>query len=99
MRIANFTAFFFAMACAFMLYGLNYETRRLEANVQAQEKATDKARSDIAVFKAEKSHLSRPDRIDALARAQGLAPPRPEQMPNVARLANATASDLIPGHR
>ncbi len=99
MRIANFAAFFFAMASAFMLYGLNYETRRLESNVQAQEKAADKARSDIAVLKAEKSHLSRPGRIDALARAQGLGPPRPEQMPNSARLATAAAADLDLGRR
>ncbi len=99
MRAANFAAFFFAMASAFMLYGLNYETRRLEANVQAQERAAGKARSDIAVLKAEKSHLSRPDRIDSLARAQGLAPPHPAQMPNNARLATATAADIDPGHR
>ena len=99
MRIGNFAAFFFAMASAFMLYGLNYETRRLEANVQAQEKAADKARSDIAVLKAEKSHLSRPGRIDALARAQGLSPPRPGQMPKSARLATATAADNDPGRR
>lgn len=99
MRIANFAAFFFAMASAFMLYGLNYETRRLEANVQAQEKAAGKARSDIAVLKAEKSHLSRPGRIDALARAQGLVPPRPEQMPSSARLARATPAELAPGNR
>lgn len=91
MRILNVAALFFTLASAFLLYGLNYDTRRLEAHVQSQEQKANDARSNIAVLKAEKSHLSRPERIDPLARAQGLAPPRPDQMPNTARL--ATASD------
>lgn len=86
MRLLNAVAFFFAITSALFLYGLNYETRRLEANVQAMERAADKARSDIAVLKAERSHLSRPERIDGLARQQGLAPPRPDQLPSVAEM-------------
>ncbi|MEQ1716422.1 MAG: hypothetical protein ABL907_10630 [Hyphomicrobium sp.] len=87
MRVMNFAAFFFALASAFLLYSLNYETRRVEARVQDKEQAASRARSDIAVLKAEKSHLSRPDRIDSHARAQGLAPPRTDQMGRAARLA------------
>ena len=87
MRVLNFAAFFFALASAFLLYSLSYDTRRVEAQVQEKEQAANRARSDIAVLKAEKSHLSRPDRIDPLARAQGLAPPRPDQMGTSARLA------------
>ena len=81
MRVTNFAAFFFALSTAFLLYSLSYETRRLEAHVQAQEQEANRARSDIAVLKAEKSHLSRPERIDQIARTQGLAPPRPDQLP------------------
>ena len=80
MRLLNFAAFCFALASAFLLYGLNYETRRLEAHVQMQERSAAKAKSDIAVLKAERSHLSRPERIDPLARQQGLGPPRPDQL-------------------
>lgn len=80
MRLLNIVSFIFAVASAFLLYSLNYETRRIEAVVQAQERAADKARSDIAILKAERGHLSRPDRIDPLARAQGLGPPRPDQI-------------------
>lgn len=80
MRVVNFAAFFFALSSAFFLYSLSYETRRMEARVQAQEQEANRARSDIAVLKAEKSHLSRPDRIDSFARAQGLAPPRADQL-------------------
>lgn len=92
MRVLNFAAFFFALASAFLLYSLSYDTRRVEAQVQEKEQAANRARSDIAILKAEKSHLSRPERIDPFARAQGLAPPRPDQMGSTARLANATAS-------
>ncbi len=97
MRLANLTAFFFALTSAFLLYSLNYETRRLEANVQAKEQSANRARSDIAVLKAEKSHLSRPDRIDAIARAQGLQPPRPDQMPknpNVAEYSEGATGSI-----
>ena len=87
MRVLNLTALFFALASAFLLYSLSYETRRLEARVQDKEHAANRARSDIAVLKAEKSHLSRPERIDPYARAQGLAPPRPDQIGAAARLA------------
>ena len=87
MRLLNVVSFCFAVASAFLLYSLNYETRRIEAQVQAKERAADKARSDIAILKAERSHLSRPDRIDPLARAQGLGPPRPEQLATVGRTA------------
>jgi cell division protein FtsL len=80
MRLLNVAAFCFAVASALLLYGLNYETRRLEAHIQTQERAAEKAKSDIAVLKAERGHLSRPERIDPLARQLGLMPPRPDQL-------------------
>ena len=79
MRLLNVTAFFFAITSALLLYGLNYDTRRLEDEVQAKEYAAELARNDIAVLKAERGNLGRPDRIDALARQLGLTPPKPEQ--------------------
>lgn len=94
MRVLNFAAFFFALSCAFLLYSLSYDTRRLEAQVQAKEQIANRTRSDIAVLKAEKSHLSRPERIDPYARAQGLIPPRPGQMRGTAHLATADAAQV-----
>lgn len=96
MRLTNIAAFCFAVASAFLLYSLNYETRRLEAQIQAQERESQKAKSDIAVLKAERSHLSRPERIDPLARSQGLAPPRADQLvpDNVAVSAKSNAAPL-----
>jgi cell division protein FtsL len=82
MRLLNVTAFFFAIASALLLYGLNYDTRRLEAEVQAKERVADRTRDDIAVLKAERGALARPDRIDAIARQLGLSPPRVDQFVN-----------------
>lgn len=98
MRLLNAAALFFAIASAALLYSLNYETRRLEADVQAQERTAQKARSDIAVLKAERSHLTRPERIDPLARQLGLAPPRPDQFATPGRLsAHVDGRDIATG--
>jgi cell division protein FtsL len=82
MRLLNVTAFFFAIASALLLYGLNYDTRRLENEVQSKERLAARARDDIAVLKAERGALARPDRIDAMARHLGLSPPRVDQFVN-----------------
>ncbi len=74
MRLLTIAAVFLTLASAFLLYGLNYDTRRLEARVQAQERSADAARGDISVLKAERAHLARPERIEPAARAQGLRP-------------------------
>ena len=94
MRLMNLVAFCFAISSALMLYSLNYETRRIEASVQSQERTADKARSDIAILKAERSHLTRPERIDPLARQMGLLPPRPDQLS-----ATSQQSEIPPLHR
>jgi len=92
MRAANVAAVFMAIASAFLLYGLNYDTRLVEARLQAAEREADAARGDIAVLKAERAHLARPDRIEQLARSQGLRPPSESQM-----AADGEASDIITG--
>jgi cell division protein FtsL len=80
MRIVNLAAFALALASAFLLYGINYDTRRLEARVQGEERAIEGARNDIAVLKAERAHLGRPERIEPIARAQGLQPAAEQQL-------------------
>ncbi len=80
MRILTISAAFLTLSSAFLLYGFNYDTRRLEARVQAQERLAEEARSDIAVLKADRAHLARPERIEPLARAMGLQPPTEKQL-------------------
>ncbi len=74
MHPVTVSAAFLAISSAFLLYGLSYETRQLEARVAQQQRTADQARSDISVLKAERAHLARPSRIEPLARAQGLGP-------------------------
>ena len=88
MRLEVVAALFMTLASAFLLYGLSYDTRLIEDRVQASEQLASRLRNDIAVLKAERSHLARPERIEALARAQGLAPASDRQL---ARDASAAA--------
>jgi cell division protein FtsL len=78
-QAATALAVVLAICSAIMLYAISYDTRRLEARVHALEKTAERAESDIAVAKAELSHLSRPERIEPLARAQGLGAPARQQ--------------------
>jgi cell division protein FtsL len=71
---------FLTLASAFLLYRLNYDTRLAETKVLKQEQLAEKLRNDIAILKAERAHLARPDRIEPLARAQGLKPATDKQL-------------------
>lgn len=79
MRLLMLSSAFLALSGAVLLYALNNETRSLESRVQAQEREVGTLRSDIAVLKAERAHMARPERIEPAARAIGLEPPRPAQ--------------------
>jgi cell division protein FtsL len=74
MRILNVVAVLLALSSAFLLYGLNYDTRMIERSLQAREREAERARADIAVLRAERAHLARPERIEPLARGLGLEP-------------------------
>ncbi len=80
MRMVILGAMILTLASAFLLYGINYDTRQLEARVSEQERAIEEARDDIAVLKAERAHLGRPERIEPLARAHGLRPATEQQL-------------------
>ena len=92
MSNATVPAIFMALASAFLLYGLNYDTRVVEARVRTAEAAAERTRSDIAVLKAERAHLARPERIEQLARAQGLRPPTERQF-----LRPGNPNDIVTG--
>lgn len=79
MRIILTLAVLLTLASAFTLYAVNYETRRLADKVHRQEQELSKARRDIAILKAERAHLSRPERIGREARALGLRPAKRSQ--------------------
>ena len=59
MRMLNLGVMALALASAFLLYGINYDTRMMAQRLQDRERAIERARSDIAVLKAERAHLAR----------------------------------------
>jgi cell division protein FtsL len=73
-RTVNLILLLTAVASAFALYALKYDTRRMEARVQGLERTVQKTQRDIARLQAEYAHLARPERIEPMARALGLAP-------------------------
>jgi len=92
MRIIILGALLMTIASAFVLYSSNYDTRQFELRLADQERAIEKARSDIAVLKAERAHLGRPDRIEPLARELGLGPATERQVAPSAEAALARVS-------
>ncbi len=78
-RLVDIAAAFLALSSAIALYGLKHDTRRIESRVQAQERTAEKTEREIAVLKAERAYLGRPERIEKLARAQGMEPVRERQ--------------------
>jgi cell division protein FtsL len=77
-----------ALGSAFALYGIDYATRRLEARVIGLERAASAAEAQITALRAERAHLARPERIEPLARARGMAPPNARQFVTIEQLAN-----------
>ncbi|HZT47835.1 MAG TPA: cell division protein FtsL [Hyphomicrobiaceae bacterium] len=63
-----------ALVAAFALYSVKYDTRRLEARVEAQERALEKAQADVTILTAERTYLARPERLEPLARLIGMVP-------------------------
>lgn len=80
MHTLTLASIFLALSSAFLLYGLTYDTRLVEQRVQTAERAADRARADIAILRAERAHLARPERIEPLARAMGLRPTQAGQL-------------------
>jgi len=98
MRVLNVVAVFLGLASAFLLYGLNYDTRMIEGRLQTREREAERARADIAVLRAERAHLARPERIEPIARGLGLEPLGARHLlpgPSVAA-SNITTSSTAP---
>jgi cell division protein FtsL len=95
-RTINLILLLLALASAFALYVLKYDTRRMEARVQGLERSVDKLEGEIARLKGEHAHLARPERIEPMARALGLAPIGPRQYLRVSGRPSAVADPPAP---
>jgi cell division protein FtsL len=78
-RTVNLFLLLVALASAFALYVLKYDTRRLEVRVQTLQRTVEQLRGQIAALKGQHANLARPERIEPLVRALGLAPIRQGQ--------------------
>jgi len=96
MRVLMFASVVLTLVAAFALYRSSFATRQLELRVQAAERAVGKARADIAILRAERAYLSRPERIEPLARRLGLEPMSVGQYVRVEDLSLAAAKSA--GH-
>lgn len=93
MHTLTLAACFLALSSACLLYGLSYDTRFAELRVQSAERSAERLRGDISILRAERAHLARPDRIEPLARAQGLRPTMRDQIePLEGRLAQTSVN-------
>ncbi len=79
LRFLSLAAVASTILAAFILYGVKDDTRKLRSHMQDQQRLIRQHENDIAILKAERAHLARPQRIDELARAQGLGPTRAAQ--------------------
>lgn len=80
LRIVNAILAVAVMAGAAGLYAVKTDTRRLEAHVQAQERTHERLVEDIAVLRAERAHLARPERLEKFARQIGMQPLQERQL-------------------
>lgn len=69
-----------AIASAYGLYAVTTATRRLDHEVSALERQRDRLTAEIGVLAAERAYLARPDRIEPIARLNGLGPLAPDQI-------------------
>lgn len=81
MRLLSFLSLGFLAGLVILIYDLKIETRRLESRAAQLERAIQEEKDNVALMRAEWSHVSRPDRIETLARETlGLGPAKPDQI-------------------
>jgi cell division protein FtsL len=107
LRIAILVSAVLAMALAFALYAITYDTRSVAERVRGLERQIATQESAIAVLAAEQAALTRPEQIEPLARRHlQLQPLAPEQVGDLADLPwrtppttapNAASRQSVPG--
>ena len=78
-RFFTFGAALIALTSAFVLYTINYQTRRIALQVATKQKQKANLINRIATLKAERAFLSRAERIGPAAEALGMRPAAGDQ--------------------
>jgi cell division protein FtsL len=83
MRLFCLLAFGFLAGLVVLIYNMKFETRRLETQAAQLERAIEDEKDNVALMRAEWSHVARPERVESLARdVLKLEPAKPEQLIN-----------------
>jgi hypothetical protein len=61
-------AFGFLAGLVILIYDMKFETRRLEARAQQLARAIEDEKDNVALMRAEWSHVARPERVEQLTR-------------------------------
>lgn len=61
-------AFGFLTGLVILIYDMKFETRRLENKAQQLARAIEDEKDNVALMRAEWSHVARPDQVEKLAR-------------------------------
>jgi cell division protein FtsL len=81
MRLLSLLAFGFLLGLIILIYNMKFETRQLEERAAQLERAIADEKDNVALMRAEWSHVTRPDRIETLVRdILKLEPAKPEQL-------------------
>jgi cell division protein FtsL len=81
MRLLSLLAFGFLIGIIILIYNMKFETRRLEERAANLERAIAEEKDNVALMRAEWSHVTRPERIEKLAReVLNLESAKPEQL-------------------
>jgi cell division protein FtsL len=98
MRLFCLLAFGFLAGLVVLIYNMKFETRRLEAQAAQLERAIEDEKDNVALMRAEWSHVSRPERVESLARdVLKLEPAKSEQLINHRDFMEVLARRPMPG--
>ncbi len=97
MRLFCLLAFGFLAGLVVLIYDMKFETRRLEDRAAQLQRAIEDEKDNVALMRAEWSHVSRPERVESLARdVLKLEPAKPEQLLNHRDFVEALARRPMP---
>lgn len=88
MRVVNFILFGVMAGLLMLIYQQKHETRQLEARAGELSREIAEQTRALAVLRAEWTYLTRPERLEQIARNQmDLAPVKPDQIKSFADIA------------
>lgn len=81
LRLMSLLAFGFLAGLVILIYQMKFETRRLETRAAQLVRAIEEEKDNVALMRAEWSHVTRPERVEKLTREiLDLAPVKSTQL-------------------